>query len=452
MHGDFSRWTFESDDNYRAVLLQQGRALLDADWNEQTQITAYHDEIRTRDFLGFSAGPPENAAFKVTASDDGSWDGMRVSAGRYYVDGILVTVPEEKKLSTLIGGAPDDSCDLWVEVFARSESAKANPRLLDKALGELDTSVRMKTEWRLTTKPTQGEAPLMQAWINGQVGKPSPVGNWLYRVEVHQVEADGNMATLRWWRDNGSAADNADGKPLGEVRWPAATAPVELENGVAIDFEVVDRAFTDGDSWLIPYRSNGVVDAIIDWPKVGEKSNEKSKFMPPIGGAERHTARLARLVKGIDGKWSSAGVRHFISPIGVRCESQVLQSVNVGGEAISNGGHISSLKGNIEISLGFDPGLPLVLNEHANSAPVALLFESTNDNSRTIVFKLKPSEPSEPGRILLKTSNENMNYGEEATYILTLHLDWLWGTAGTADAGGGVGAPSHSYWFTTSKS
>ena len=39
MHGDFSRWTFDRAAGYRAVLLQQGRVLLDADFNEQTAIT-----------------------------------------------------------------------------------------------------------------------------------------------------------------------------------------------------------------------------------------------------------------------------------------------------------------------------------------------------------------------------------------------------------------------------
>ena len=36
----------------RSVLLQQGRVLLDADCNEQTQITAQHDEMRTLDVVG----------------------------------------------------------------------------------------------------------------------------------------------------------------------------------------------------------------------------------------------------------------------------------------------------------------------------------------------------------------------------------------------------------------
>ena len=62
MHGDFSRRTFDRADGYRAVLLQQGRVLLDADWNEQAEITAHHDEVRTRDVVGRSGGPAPDAA------------------------------------------------------------------------------------------------------------------------------------------------------------------------------------------------------------------------------------------------------------------------------------------------------------------------------------------------------------------------------------------------------
>ena len=41
MRGDFSRQTFEAEQHYSAVLLQQGRVQLDADWNEELDIAAH---------------------------------------------------------------------------------------------------------------------------------------------------------------------------------------------------------------------------------------------------------------------------------------------------------------------------------------------------------------------------------------------------------------------------
>ena len=41
MHGDFSRLTFDPGRGFRSVLMQQGRVLLDSDWNEQVDIDCY---------------------------------------------------------------------------------------------------------------------------------------------------------------------------------------------------------------------------------------------------------------------------------------------------------------------------------------------------------------------------------------------------------------------------
>jgi len=97
MHGDFTRWTFDADDAYRSVLLQQGRVLLDADWNEQAVITAHHDEVRSADLVGRAGGPlpdDEGGGFAVVDAagerpDGVSWRELYVTPGRYYVDGIL---------------------------------------------------------------------------------------------------------------------------------------------------------------------------------------------------------------------------------------------------------------------------------------------------------------------------------------------------------------------------
>ena len=39
MRGDFSSWRDEQRQNFVGVLHQQGRVLLDADWNAQTELT-----------------------------------------------------------------------------------------------------------------------------------------------------------------------------------------------------------------------------------------------------------------------------------------------------------------------------------------------------------------------------------------------------------------------------
>ena len=65
MRGDFTRDTRERADRLstRAVLLQQGRQLLDADWNAQAGLTAARAERTTVDVVGRQGAPREDAGF-----------------------------------------------------------------------------------------------------------------------------------------------------------------------------------------------------------------------------------------------------------------------------------------------------------------------------------------------------------------------------------------------------
>src|SRR5687767_7199390 len=105
MKGDFSRRTFDAARHYAAVTMQQGRVQLDADWNEQAEIARHRVQTETLDTVGRCGGPLHAAGFGLvelgtlsTAEKEylakryktlGKGDFL-LSAGRYYVDGILV--------------------------------------------------------------------------------------------------------------------------------------------------------------------------------------------------------------------------------------------------------------------------------------------------------------------------------------------------------------------------
>src|SRR4051794_17659636 len=113
MKGDFTRDTFDSTKHYQQVLMQQGRAQLDADWNEQQAIDQHRAEITTADIVGLCGGSAEGAAFglctdpaQVSEDEEAHFGGLGLgitsppsssppagdfflSAGHYYVDGIL---------------------------------------------------------------------------------------------------------------------------------------------------------------------------------------------------------------------------------------------------------------------------------------------------------------------------------------------------------------------------
>jgi hypothetical protein len=75
MSGDFSRFTFEPNKHYSKVLMQQGRVILDADWNEMQSIISQHNQLLTNDLVGEAAYPADNPAFTPKISAGLTFDG-----------------------------------------------------------------------------------------------------------------------------------------------------------------------------------------------------------------------------------------------------------------------------------------------------------------------------------------------------------------------------------------
>src|SRR5688500_7528500 len=101
MNGDFSQNPFRNYRRYSRVLMQQGRVLLDSDWNEQAAIFNHFFQTLARDLIGPYGGPAMNCGFTLTKLGDlegekvpnkPTSDGTHnfwIGPGRYYVDGLL---------------------------------------------------------------------------------------------------------------------------------------------------------------------------------------------------------------------------------------------------------------------------------------------------------------------------------------------------------------------------
>ena len=63
--GDFSRFPLDRRKRYSAVQMQQGRAHLDADWNEQADILDHRVRTATADLLGPDGAPAGEAGFRL---------------------------------------------------------------------------------------------------------------------------------------------------------------------------------------------------------------------------------------------------------------------------------------------------------------------------------------------------------------------------------------------------
>jgi hypothetical protein len=253
MKGDFSRNTFDKRHHYARVLMQQGRVLLDADWNEQTAILLHYLRTLAADLIGPHGGPGEG--FRIICNDDYSFD-FQIGRGHYYVDGILcdndVSRPcqptgDEQPLTYT--SQPDfplleqDEARLmigdylvYLDVWERHLNHLQADHIRELALGGPDTATRAQVVCQVKAvvipDDYQGERAC-QALVNNLLGRQSPclrararvenpsdepclippearyrgAENQLYRIEIHRgtsPDAPSGSETFKWSRDNGS--------------------------------------------------------------------------------------------------------------------------------------------------------------------------------------------------------------------------------------------------------
>lgn len=238
MKGDFSRRTFDAKRHYSAVRMQQGRVLLDADWNEQADIIGHRIETEARDTIGRCGAPLDDAAFGIVLDAGLPAGDFRLTAGRFYVDGILVENEEDRPYSGQphlesppMVGAPGLYV-VYLDVWRRHITALDDPDIREVALGGPDTTTRVQTVWQVrvwnageveggcgtdfegladelapssgllsaaTVEPPDTTEPCEIPPTAGYRGRE----NQLYRVEVHRPGPVGDM-TFKWSRDNGS--------------------------------------------------------------------------------------------------------------------------------------------------------------------------------------------------------------------------------------------------------
>jgi hypothetical protein len=152
MYGDFSRDGFTPAPHTRRVLLQQGRPLTDADWNEQFAILFEQQRQFIAELTNWHG--TFDGGFAITASAP-----YTLQAGHYYVDGLRcktdnrpLTFPETARLS-------DGDHLLFLEVVEESVSPADDPQMLEPSLAGVDTCWRTRIAWRLRALPTTNLPP-----------------------------------------------------------------------------------------------------------------------------------------------------------------------------------------------------------------------------------------------------------------------------------------------------
>lgn len=243
MKTQISRDTFQTEQRYSGVYLQQGRMILDADWNELTDLQkqsladALRDAISGTNESGdpVAGGAPRNGGLRLYADPAGSAS-LRIQPGNLYVEGVParltgdpMAVDAQPEYPLPAGsGYTGQSQRLYADVWERSVTALENEDLLDAGLHGADTATRTQTMLQVkwcaaatdpldaSVNPAIGDAALslrLRSVSSGgdacdpcasHVDVDERIGNYLFRVEVHDYKA--GVLTLKWSRDNGAEA------------------------------------------------------------------------------------------------------------------------------------------------------------------------------------------------------------------------------------------------------
>lgn len=260
MHGDFSKLGFRPDRRYSAVLAQQGRVQLDSDANEHVLLGLHRERTLAADLIGWHGGPADALGFGIEyLAKDGEPADLAISAGRYYVDGIMVDatrpaagVPAEDderatsdpapapanwtywdqpdayrdKERPETDNLPDKPFVAYLKVTERLVTHVQDPAIRETALGPSlpDTAARLKVTWQVLA--FEGTPEQFTAWVGAQgsttrlaarTERPAKADdnpclaapdaryrgeeNQLYRLEIHSVAP---KRTFKWSRENGS--------------------------------------------------------------------------------------------------------------------------------------------------------------------------------------------------------------------------------------------------------
>jgi Family of unknown function (DUF6519) len=260
MAGDYTRFTYRPEDAHSAVLMQQGRVELDADWNELVELIQRRLRVETVDVIGRCGVPRETLeGFKIGGTVS---SGLTIGVGRCYVDGLLAenrgtgTEQHEPVWGERVRQNPTPYLDqpylkpapnppggtgphlVYLDVWERELTAAEDPDLVEPAVG-VDTANRLQTVWAVRIEANIGAGvtcdsdwSTVSQWADitrpsgarltsaaqGTVAPPDPchvspaggyrgVDNRLYRVEVHDDGSrTGRPPSFKWSRDNGAVA------------------------------------------------------------------------------------------------------------------------------------------------------------------------------------------------------------------------------------------------------
>jgi len=189
--------SFNKDKQYNGVYQQQGRMLLDADWNEQVDISKQSSQDSLADVVG--SGLPKNSRVKVDSAG-------AISKGIMYADGKRIELKNKIPLLACIPPVPTTQhVVVYADIFEREVTALEDDSICDPGLYGADTCTRSKnivqSRW---IKKSDFQKLQTTGGSTCTASIESDVSNGLFRLEIHSVSYSEKKVTIKWSFENGA--------------------------------------------------------------------------------------------------------------------------------------------------------------------------------------------------------------------------------------------------------
>lgn len=260
MTGDMTSVPLRARDRWTAARMQQGRVLLDTDWNLNLDGPGRDSRRLAADTVGPAGVPLGSTAFQVSLNAGA----LTVGAGTMWVDGLLARNPGDLDYADQPQIDPLPTTGTWVvylDVFPEEVQAAEDPTdLLDPALDGVDTTTRTRVGWRVravqAATPTCTGATFPAAVSTGLldvVRNAAPVStdpcappddprtqlpDGLLRIEVLD---GGTEATARFGWSYANGADTVAATVAGAAVTLAPSASVHFQPGDLVEVSTLAR-------------------------------------------------------------------------------------------------------------------------------------------------------------------------------------------------------------------
>jgi Family of unknown function (DUF6519) len=240
MKSQISRHSHDPAKRYSGVFQQQGRMIIDADWNELQAIVKARLDEALRDVVGGGMPSRQPLSVRFTGSTFEIVPGVLYAGGlpaRLGTPGDAVFAYTAQPDFPSAPGAVAAGDLIYVDAWEREVSFLEDPALQDPGLNGADTCTRTQTMLQIKRAPT-GLSPeltiesdvrnpavgnallgigLRRAQSSTDILDPAaaevaidqPIGNFLFRVEIHDVQGPANnptSITLKWSSENAAEA------------------------------------------------------------------------------------------------------------------------------------------------------------------------------------------------------------------------------------------------------